>query len=402
MPEQSEAPRTVDPRVTDITLAIAMALLVAVVIAADDDAARHAGPGAYLFAAGLGALVLLRRRLPRTMVAVTVLAVFAYYTFRFAPIGMALPAVAALYSAAEMRRTGWAVGGGIVLVAVATYYRVTGNDAEEYLAPYDLVTNIALAAAAVALGVAVRLSREARGHEARAAEQRLQAERLRIARDLHDMVGHNLSVIALHSGVATEAVGRDDDAVRGALEHVRQATTGTLHELRSTVRVLRGPVGAAPDGTRPVGSTRSAGSRPAGPTRDDGPDVAPTSLTGVDALAAPARAAGLVVDVSLDVPDGALDGAIDAAAYRIVQESLTNVLRHAAAARVVVSARVEDGRLVVSVADDGRGAGAPVVPGSGISGMRERAALLGGSLTAQDAPGGGFAVRADLPTRLAG
>jgi signal transduction histidine kinase len=367
----------VDPRVTDVTLAIAMALVVAVVIAADPDAVRHAGPGAYLFAAGFGALVLLRRRAPRTVLVVTVLTVFTYYTLQFAPIGMALPAVAAIYSAAEMRRTGWAIGGGTTLVAVATYYRTVGNTPEEAMAPYDLVTNVALVAAAVALGVAVRLSREARVHEARAAEQRLQAERLRIARDLHDVVGHNLSVIALHAGVAAEAVGRDDDDARAALEHVREAASGTLHELRSTVRVLRGPVG--PSATA---------------------DAAPTGLAGVDALAASARAAGLVVDVDLDVPAGALDGAIDAAAYRIVQESLTNVLRHAAAGHVTVSARVAGGRLALRVDDDGRGAGTGLVPGSGISGMRERAALLGGTLTAGDAPGGGFRVAADLPLRL--
>ncbi|MFE7503927.1 sensor histidine kinase [Promicromonospora sp. NPDC057488] len=385
MPEQSEVPYAVDPRVTDVALAIAMALVVAVVIAADPDATRHAGPGAYLFAAGFGALVLLRRRLPRAVLVVTVLAVFAYYTFQFAPIGMALPAIAALYSAAEMGRTGWAVGGGAVLVAVATYYRVTGT-AEEYLTPYDLVTNLALVAAAIALGVAVRLSREARAHQAHAAEQRLQAERLRIARDLHDVVGHNLSVIALHSGVAAEALGRDDDAARGALEHVRQATSGTLHELRSTVRVLRRPLDAADGGPPAAG--------PAAP--------APTSLAGIDALADSARATGLAVDVTLDVPDGALDGAIDAAAYRIVQESLTNALRHAAASHVTVSARVAGGRLAVRVSDDGRGAGPAPVPGSGISGMRERAALLGGTLTTSDAPGGGFVVAADLPLRLEG
>lgn len=378
MPEKSEVPHAVDPRVTDVALAIAMALVVAVVIAADPDATRHAGPGAYLFAAGFGALVLLRRRLPRTVLVVTVLAVFAYYTFQFAPIGMALPAIAALYSAAEMGRTGWAVGGGAVLVAVATYYRVTGT-AEEYLTPYDLVTNLALVAAAIALGVAVRLSREARVHQAQAAEQRLQAERLRIARDLHDVVGHNLSVIALHSGVAAEAVGRDDDAARGALEHVRQATSGTLHELRSTVRVLRAPVG--------LGTAASP---------------APTGLAGVAALAASARATGLAVDVTLDVPDGVLDGAIDAAAYRIVQEALTNTLRHAAASRVTVSARVDGGRLAIRVSDDGRGAGPTPVPGSGISGMRERAALLGGTLTTGDAPDGGFVVAAGLPLRLEG
>lgn len=372
--EPGAAPRTVDPRVTDVVLALAMTLVVAVVIAADPDAARHAGPGAYLFALGFGALVLVRRRAPRTVLVVTVLAVFVYYTWQFAPIGMALPAVAAIYSAAELRRTGWAMGAGATLVGVATYYRTVGNTPEEALAPYDLVTNVALVAAAVALGVAVRLSREARGHEARAAEQRLQAERLRIARDLHDVVGHNLSVIALHSGVAAEAVGRDDDAARRALGHVRKATSGTLHELRSTVRLLRGPVG--------------------------GPDSAPTGLAGVDTLAASARAAGLVVDVELDVPAGTLDGAIDAAAYRVVQESLTNVLRHAAAGRVVVSAKLAGGRLALRVADDGRGAGPGLVPGTGISGMRERVALLGGALTTGDAPGGGFVVAADLPLRL--
>ncbi|MFD6445987.1 sensor histidine kinase [Promicromonospora sp. NPDC060204] len=398
MPEQSEVPPTadprvtVDPRVTDVALAIAMALVVAVVIAADPDAAGRTGPGAYLFAVGFGALVLLRRRMPRTMVVLTVLGVFAYYTFKFAPIGMALPAVAALYSAAEMRRTGWAVGGGAVLVAVATYYRVTGTE-EEYLTPYDLVTNLALVAAAIALGVAVRLSREARVHEAHEAEQRLQAERLRIARDLHDVVGHNLSVIALHSGVAAEAVGRDDDAARGALHHVREATSGTLRELRSTVRVLRAPVGAA-----------SLGPPDRGPTAADtgSPEVTPTGLGGVDALAASARATGLSVEVTLDVPPGTLDGAIDAAAYRIVQESLTNVLRHAAAERVTVSARVDGGRLALRVSDDGRGAGPGLVAGSGISGMRERVALLGGTLTTGEAPGGGFVVAADLPLRLEG
>jgi signal transduction histidine kinase len=360
-----------------------MVLAVAVVIAADPDAVRHAGPGAYLFAVGFGALVLVRRRAPRTVLVITVLGVCVYYALGFAPIGMALPAVAALYSAAEMRRTGWAVVVGGTLVALATYFRLTGDDTEAQLTPYDLVTNVALAAAAIALGVAVRLTRQARVHEARAAEQRLQAERLRIARDLHDVVGHNLSVIALHSGVAAEAVGRDDDAAKGALEHVREATSGTLHELRSTVRVLRGPVDAS--------AGAAAASAPA-----------PTGLTGVDALADSARATGLAVDVTLDLPPGLLDAAISAAAYRVVQESLTNVLRHAAATRVTVAARAAEDRLALRVADDGRGAGAGLVPGSGLSGMRERVALLGGTLTAGDAPGGGFVVAADLPLRLEG
>ncbi|MBE1875798.1 sensor histidine kinase [Myceligenerans sp. TRM 65318] len=385
-----------------------MALVVAVVIAAATENAGSAEPGAYAFAAGLGALVLLRRRAPRLMLVLTVLGIFAYYTLGFVPIGMALPAVAALYSAAELRRTGWAVAAGVVLLAVATYFRVTGSEPSAYLTVYDFLTNVALVAAAVALGVAVRLGREAReraaqiraltaAQEARAAERRMQAERLRIARDLHDAVGHNLSVVALHANVAAEAVGRDDDAARGALERVRSAASDTLHELRATVKVLRGG--------------------------DTMPTTGVIGLAGIDALVAPARSTGLDVVVDVDVPPGSIDAAVDAAASRIVTEALTNVLRHSGARRARVAVTVAEpgapgrldaaggssgprddgspagGRLRIEVSDDGAGAGA-ASEGSGISGMRERAHLLGGTLRAGDAPAGGFAVVAELPATL--
>lgn len=383
-----------DPRLVDAVLAIAMALAIAVVVAADFQGAGRSGPGAYLFAAGFGALVALRRRAPRTMLVLTVLGIFAYYALGFPVIGMALPAVAALYSAAELALTRWAVGAGAVLVGVSAYFRVIEGQPTAYLYGYELVTNVALVAAAIALGAAVRLTREARAQaqrvraltaaeQALAADRRLEAERVRIARDLHDVVGHNLSVISLHSGVASEALGRDDDAARTALGHVREATSDTLRELRATVKVLRSPVSgpAAATDQSPRGST---------------------GLAGIDALVRPARAAGLDVAVAVDVEPDALDATIDAAAYRIVQESLTNVLRHSGARRATVSADVADGRLRVRVSDDGRGAGAPIASssGQGIAGMRERAALLGGRLDAGDAPGGGFVVVADLPARL--
>lgn len=384
------------PWVADVVLGLAMTLVIAVVIAADQDGLGRTGPVAYLFALGFGALVLLRRRLPVVMLVATFLGVCAYYALGFAPIGMVLPAVAALYSAAELGRTAWAVGTGGVLVAVATYFRLTDDDPDAYLTAYDLVTNLALTAAAVALGVAVRLAREARARteqvraltaaeEAHAAAERLQDERLRIARDLHDTLGHTLSVVSLHSGVAAEAVGRDDDAARDALAHVRDATSGTLAELRATVKVLRAPPSApAPDGATV--------------------DVAPRGslgLAGIDTLVEPATAAGLVVDVAVDVPPGTLSDTIDAAAYRVVQESLTNVLRHSGASRARVVADVDDGRLHLTVSDDGHGAaGASTSSGTGIAGMRERVALLGGTLSAGDAPSGGFVVSADLPARL--
>jgi signal transduction histidine kinase len=375
--------------VVDLALAIAMALAIAVVIAADFEGAGRSGPAAYLFAAGFGALVAVRRRIPRTMLVLTVLGIFVYYALGFPVIGMALPAVAALYSAAELAFTWWAVGAGAVLVVVSAYFRIVEGQPTAYLYGYELVTNVALVAAAIALGVAVRLTREARAHaarvrvlasaeQARAAEQRIQAERMRLARDLHDVVGHNLSVVALHAGVASEAVGRDDAAARAALEQVRAAASGTLHELRATVKLLRRP-------------------------SDGGEATSPVGLAGLDALVGPARAAGLDVEVDVDVPPGVLDATVDAAAFRIVQESLTNVLRHAEARRARVCASVERGRLRLEVTDDGRGtAGTPpeAATGAGIPGMRERASLLGGTLDAGDAADGGFAVVADLPLRL--
>ncbi len=395
----TRAPGGADPRVVDLVLAIAMTLAIGVVIAANFEGARSSSPAAYLFAVGFGVLVAVRRRAPRTMLVLTLLGIFAYYALGFPVIGIALPAVAALYSAAELGFTWWAAGAGTVLVAVSGYFRIVDGQPTAYLYGYELVTNVALVAAAIALGVAVRLTRQARADAERvrvlaaaeqslAAEQRIQAERMHLARDLHDVVGHNLSVVALHAGVASEAVGRDDAAARAALEHVRTATSGTLHELRATVKLLR----------RPVDSTAS------GPAnRRDAPPAASTGLAGLDALVGPARATGLDVEVDVDVPPGTLDATVDAAAFRIVQESLTNVLRHADARRVRVLAAVDDGQLRVEVADDGRGTGATSpdgAHGSGIPGMRERAALLGGTLTVGDAPDGGFTVVADLPARL--
>jgi signal transduction histidine kinase len=383
----------VDPRLVDGVLAVGMTLAVAVLIVAELEGTVRTGPGAYLFAAGFGALMLLRRRFPVVVLALTVLGIFVYYVFGFPPIGIALPAVAALYSAAELDRTRAAVGAGLVLVAVSAYYRIEEGQPASYLYGYELLTNVALVAAAVALGVAVRLGRESRARaeqlrlltaaeQARVVEARLQAERMRIARDLHDAVGHTMSVISVHSGVAAEAIGRDDDVARQALERVRDATSATMRELRATVKVLRNPAAE--------GSERGTG-----------------GLAGVEDLARAAREAGLKVDVDVQVPPGVLDGAIDAAAYRIVQESLTNVLRHASARRAAVVARIEEGRLHLGVSDDGGGTGrrptsAVEVPGGGrgIPGMRERAALLGGRLEAGDGAGGGFAVVAELPVRL--
>lgn len=199
---------------------------------------------------------------------------------------------------------------------------------------------------------------------------------MRIARDLHDVVAHTISVIAVHTHVAAEAIGRDDTTVRSAIDRIRDATASTMRELRTTVKVLRSPSAAVERGA--------------------------VSLRDLGRLVEASRLAGLTVDVDVDVPDGTLDGAIDAAAYRIIQESLTNVLRHADATRARVTAKLDHDLLNLTVADDGHGtAGQGTASGgAGVAGMRERAVLLGGALTAGDS-NHGFVVSAKLPVRLA-
>ncbi|WP_307802667.1 sensor histidine kinase [Cellulomonas dongxiuzhuiae] len=373
-------------RGTDLGLVVGTVAVVALTIGAGVAAERAPSPVAYAFAVGFGAVLLARRRWPVGVLVVTVLGIFTYYALGFPAIGQALPAAAALYSAAELGRTRAALAVGAVLVGVAAYFRIAEGLPASYLLSYELLTNVALVAAAVALGVSVRVRREARADQERLrvaalaeqaaeAERRLEAQRVRIARDLHDSIGHTVSVIAVHAGVAAEAVGRDDALVASSIAQVRDATRSTMRELRSTVRLLR---------TSGEDAARGA-----------------VGLTGVPALAASARAAGVEVDVRLDVPDGAVDGAIGAAAYRIVQEALTNVLRHAHAARASVAAHVADGWLDLQVRDDGTGAGEGAsLAGQGLRGMAERAGLLGGTLTSGPADGRGFVVHARLPARL--
>src|SRR5699024_11598947 len=175
-----------------------------------------------------------RRQAPRVVLALTVLGIFAYYALDYPPIGIALPAVAALYSCAEQRHTLAAAVGGSVLTAVSAFFRVREGLPTTYLASYEVITNVALIAAAIALGVSVRLRREARQQAeqiadltAEAAVQqvrtRAQVERVQLARDLHDVIGHTLSVVSVHAHVAEEAIGVDDGAARRALQRVRRS-----------------------------------------------------------------------------------------------------------------------------------------------------------------------------------
>jgi signal transduction histidine kinase len=208
----------------------------------------------------------------------------------------------------------------------------------------------------------------------RAAEQAVTAERTRIARELHDIVAHHLSVVILQAA-GTRASGQP--AV-GSLEKIEHSGRQALTELRRLVGVLR--------------------------EQHEEPDLAPQPGMGeVPALADTVRAAGIPVRlvVAAELGDGARTGlpaAVEVSAYRIVQEALTNILKHAGPARAEVAIGCSDDAVTIEVTDDGVGVAATTSPGgNGLVGMRERVALFGGDFQAGPRPGGGFAVRARLP-----
>jgi signal transduction histidine kinase len=204
----------------------------------------------------------------------------------------------------------------------------------------------------------------------RQAEQAAAAERARIARELHDIVAHHLSVVVLQAAGA-RASGKPAGP---ALEKIENSARQALDETRRLLGVLRDP--AAETGFTPQPGIRE-----------------------LDVLAASVRAAGLPVNLVINGDGAALPAVVDVSAYRIVQEALTNVLKHAGPARADVTIGCAPEAVTIEVTDDGTGTAGQQAPGGGhgLAGMRERAAVFGGELRAGPRPGGGFAVRARLP-----
>ncbi|TYK45377.1 sensor histidine kinase [Actinomadura decatromicini] len=320
-----------------------------------------------MLVAACGALYFGRRHPVPVGFAVLVLTMAFYLTSTYdGALMMAL--IAALYLVAAQGRMRVALALGALTVIFTAIGTLSGNKQVNGVALFMLTGWVV---AMVALGW-VRHSRLAylREAERRAAGE----ERLRIARELHDVVGHHLSLINVQAGTALHRYHRDPAQGETALAAIKESSRDALRDLRATLGVLRQADEEAPTAPAP-------------------------GLDRIGDLVGAARAAGLTVRTRLD---GAADPPTEVglAAYRIVQESLTNVSRHARAAEVVVSVADGPGGLLVEVADDGRGATAvPAGPGSGVDGMRERARALGGELTAGPGPGGGFVVRARLPYR---
>ena len=229
----------------------------------------------------------------------------------------------------------------------------------------------------VGLGRAGRLrvdlanARAEAGEEA--ARRRSSEERLRISRELHDIIGHSLGTIAVQAGVGRHLIDTDPGSAADALDNIARISRDSLDEVRAVVAALR---------------EEEPPYQPA-PGLDDLPEL----IEGV-------RAAGLTVELTLPNDLEAVPRQTGAAVYRITREALTNVIRHAAASNVSVQVDHHDGRVEVAIRDDGTGAGngrEVSGPGHGIAGMQERAQALGGSLSAGPSSDGGFLVIASLP-----
>jgi signal transduction histidine kinase len=208
--------------------------------------------------------------------------------------------------------------------------------------------------------------------------QAAMAERLRIARELHDIVAHSIGIIAIQAGSGRSVFDARPGAARDALATIETASRETLSGLRRMVT-----------GLRRAESEPGSWLAPLGPT---------PGLADIDRLAATALDAGVRVEVDVEWGGSRepLPADIDLSAFRIIQEAVTNVVRHARTDRCRVSISHQDGQLAIEVTDTGRG-GSAAGTGYGITGMRERAALLGGDFSAGPRPGGGFRVAARLP-----
>jgi signal transduction histidine kinase len=327
--------------------------------------------------------IALRRRWPGGTFTLMALAQAGLVILRTQPSAFVLAWLVAPYSAAvyAARRVQLFIA-GCAAVALVLLGLPVGHDWAQRGNAIELI--VAGAGAWIA-GVVVR-SRRAAAHEVRQRAHRLEREReeharqvaaqerLRIARELHDIVAHKLSIVVVQAQAAQRV--RDAAQARGLMATVEEIGRSALEEMRQLLGALRPP--------------------------EEEPATAPPQpqpgLAALDALLDQVRAAGLPVTLTLSGDSVRLPDAVDLTAYRIVQEALTNALKHAGPAHASIHLHYGRGRVDITVADDGQGM-ATSVPGSGhgLTGMRERATLLGGALQAGPQPGGGFRVSVTLP-----
>ncbi|MEU6009670.1 histidine kinase [Streptomyces sp. NPDC047453] len=325
---------------------------------------------ALLVAGGLALAA--RRRAPLPVLAVTGLCAVGYQA-----VGFDVPAVAYLFAVyAAMRaghRTVTVAASGAMLAALPLAALASLHDTGEAFAQargaLEVAWLIAAGAAGEALRQAERRADEAERTREETARRRADEERLHIARELHDSLTHQISIIKVQAEVAVHVARRRGEQVPAALLAIQEAGREASRELRATLEALRD------DDTAP-----------------------PRGLDHVPELVERARAIGLDATLTIKGQRHDVPAAVDRTVYRIVQESLTNIARHAAADSASVRIDCRPDALTIRVDDDGRATpGTATVPGVGLLGMRERVTALGGRLLAEPRTEGGFTVQAELP-----
>ena len=365
--------------VVDVPLAaVAFAISASVLAAAPaEPALRGADAAGYLLLAAYSWSVVLRRRYPVPAVALGLGAGFLYAAADY-PLALTPVALFSVYTAAvrlDERVSRRLLVAGVIVAAIGTT-----------VGPGPVNPGVPLlVAGAWVLGNSARARRlytealEAKNRQLEQAQhelarQAVTEERLRIARELHDVVAHAMSVVAVHAGSGRMVAAGDAAAAERALETIETTTRAALREMRQLLGVLRAGEGPEPSALGPA------------PGLGDVPTlVAEVAKSGVD----------VELRVSGDRP--AVPAGVDLSAYRVVQEALTNMLKHAGAAKAFVDVRYGERQVAVTVVDDGQGPGEPSTGGHGLVGMQERVAVHGGQLEVGPGPDGGFSVSARFP-----
>ncbi|WP_182882645.1 sensor histidine kinase [Microbispora sp. H10949] len=368
---------------------LAVLLVAGTLIPGAPNSPARVGVIGYLLLVGGCAAVTARRAAPVAAMAVATACMFGYAQVVHPETAPTLPVLITVYSAASAGRRVWALSASVVYLGGALLAELADLGTRT---PREVLDRTGLLVGwFVAANVAGIVSRQRRAYlrqaEQRAAEaertreevalRRAGEERLRIARELHDSLTHSISIIKVQAGVAVHLARKRGEEVPAALLAIQDASADAMRELRATLEVLREP------GEEDGGEEDRAGR--------------------IGELVERARSAGVPATLAVTGTPRRLPPEVDLAAYRIVQEALTNVARHAGPASASVHVGYQPDALVVRVEDDGRGgtgaADAAHEPGVGLTGMRERVSALGGHIQAGPGAGGGFRVHAELPLR---
>lgn len=366
----------------DTLLAAAM-VCVALLLGGESETQGWPQPhaGAQLLVVLAQAPVALRNRAPLLVFGATQVAAFWYVSLGFWPVVCTFGPLLALYTVASLRP--WRVA--VACAGVLTSLWLYAGAVSESQAPVSVLAQ-ALLFCGVLLwfgSVARRsaeLTRQLRAEQAERARRAVADERRRIAREMHDIVAHHMSVISVQTGLASFVFDSDPPTARGALGTIAETSHEALHELRRMLTVLR-------DDHPGEGEGEAATAIP--------------GLARVGDLVDRVRAGGLSVTLRVRGTPRPLAPGVDLCAYRVVQEALTNVLKHAPGAEATVELEYRPRHVAVRVTDDGKGTVPDRVEpggGHGLIGMRERAKLYGGTIDIGHRSEGGFAVRLTLPT----